>query len=363
MASSMKIFAAKSGGMRGNMQKWYETEVDKKNVVISSRVRLARNLKNYCFDEKLKDKDAIELVSEIMSIENDLQKSEEKEYNSIEVNKLTDLEKTSMVEYHMMSPLLSEKKQRTGLLVSKDHGISIMINEEDHIRIQSVSSGMNMKKALERAEKIDDIISEKFEYAFDDKFGYLTSSPTNVGTGLRASYMLFLPALTMAGKIQKLADEVGKYGAQLSGIYGGETEHLGNIYQISNQKTLGSQENDIIDSLTQIVKQAVIQEKKRREYLLTVNGDEIEDKVFRSYGVLKYAKRLNTMDAMTLLAQLKLGVDTDIIRLKQDKNIFQMMMEIQPANLQKIIGKNIGSNERDFYRAEYINKALPELIA
>ena len=344
------------------MQKWYETEVDKKNVVISSRIRLARNLKNYCFQEKLKDEDAQELVSEIMSIKNDLEKSEGIEYNSFQVNKLADLEKASMAEYHMISPLLSGKKQSTGLLSSQDQGMSIMINEEDHIRIQAVSSGMSMKKALERAEKIDDIISEKFEYAFDDKFGYLTSSPANVGTGLRASYLLFLPALTMAGKIQKLSDEIEKYGAVIRGVYGEGKDHLGNIYQISNKKTLGSKESEIVESLTHIVKQAVEQEKKRREYLLTVNGDEIEDKVYRSYGVLKYAKRLNTMDAMTLLAQLKLGVDTDLIKLKEEKNIFQMMLEIQPANLQKIIGKSIASNERDFYRAEYLNHALPELI-
>ena len=130
------------------MQKWYETEVDKKNVVISSRIRLARNLKNYCFQEKLKDEDAQELVSEIMSIKNDLEKSEGTEYNSFQVNKLADLEKASMAEYHMISPLLSGKKQSTGLLSSQDQGMSIMINEEDHIRIQAVSSGMSMKKSL-----------------------------------------------------------------------------------------------------------------------------------------------------------------------------------------------------------------------
>lgn len=343
------------------MQKWYEEKIEDSDVVISSRVRLARNLKKYCFQGKLRDEDAAKLVSEVTGISHDLKVENDLNLKSYQVNTLTDLEKASMVEWHMISPMLAENRQSTGLLVSEDESLSIMINEEDHIRIQSISGGLNMNQVWNKANQLDDILSEKFEYAFDDKYGYLTTSPTNVGTGLRASIMLFLPALTMAGKIQHLADEVGKYGAQIRGIYGDGSKSLGNIYQISNQKTLGCQENDILDNLTQIVKQAIVQERKRREYLVTVNNDEIEDKVYRSYGVLKYAKKLSTVDAMTLLAQLKLGIDTQLIELKHELNIFQLMMEIQPANLQKIFGKNIGSTERDHYRAEYVNRKLPEI--
>ena len=348
--------------MRFNMQKWYETEVSMKNVVISSRVRFARNLKNYCFHQKLKDEDAKLLVSEIMNIKNELEELDGMEYHSFQVNKLTDIEKSSKIEYQMMTPILSEKKQATGLLLSQDESMSIMVNEEDHIRIQAVTYGMSMTKALERAEKMDDFISEKFEYAFDEKFGYLTSSPFHVGTGLKASYLLFLPALTMAGKIQKLAEEIEKYGVIMQGIFGEASENLGNIYEFSSKKTLGMNEKEIIENLTQVVKQAVIQEKKRREYLLTVNGDDIEDKVYRSYGVLKYAKRLNMTDALTLLSQLKFGFDTELIKLKTTKTLLQMMLEIQPANLQRIIGKNLGSKELDYYRAEYLNRELPELM-
>lgn len=343
------------------MQKWYETKVEESDVVISSRVRLARNLKKYCFHDKLTDTAANDLVTEILSISEELELDEQTKLVAHQVNKLTDTDKASMVEWHKISPMLAEKKQSTGLLISEDESISIMINEKDHIRIQAISGGLNMMQALSRANQLDDLLSEKIEYAFDDKYGYLTTNSTNVGTGLRASCMLFLPALTMAGKIQQLSDEIGKFGAQIRGIYGDGTKSFGNIYQISNQKTLGCQESEIIENLTQIVKQAIVQERKRREYLLTMNAEDIEDKVFRSYGVLKYAKKLSTVDAMTLLAQLKLGLDTQLLELQEEQNIYKLMMEIQPANLQKIIGKNIGSVERDHYRADYINSKLSEL--
>ena len=344
------------------MHKWYETEVCMKNVVISSRVRFARNLKNYCFHQKIKDEDAKILVSEIMNVKTKLEELEGMEYHSYQVNKLTENEKATKREYLTMTPLLSEKKQMTGLLISQDECVSIMINEEDHLHIQAVTSGMSMAKAFERAEKIDDLMSEKFEYAFDEKFGYLTSSPLNVGTGLKASYLLYLPALTMAGKISKLAEEIEKYGVKMRGIFGEASENLGSVYEFSNKRSLGMNENEIIENLTQVVKQAVIQEKKRREYLLTVSGDDIEDKVFRSYGVLKYAKRLNMTDALTLLSQLKFGYDTDLIKLNTSKTLLQLMLEIQPATLQRIIGKNLESKELEYHRAEYLNRELPELM-
>lgn len=345
-----------------NMQKWYEAEVEDSDVVISSRIRLARNLNKYCFCDKLTEDDAKKMVQEIMGVKDYLSSGVTESFHGYLPNEMAELDKSSMVEWHMISPSFAEKKQNTGLIVSEDESLSILINDEDHIRIQSINGGLNMDRAFRRADALDDVLSEKFDFAFDEKFGYLTTSPTNVGTGLRASYMLFLPALTMAGKIQKLADEIGKYGIQIRGIYGDGTKSFGNIYTISNQKTLGCQESEILENLTQIVKQAISQERKRREYLITVNSEELEDKVYRSYGILKYAKKVNTVDAMTLLAQLKFGVDTNLIKLRQDTNLFQMIMEIQPASLQKISGKSMGSTERDHYRAEYINHKLPELL-
>ncbi|MBE5960718.1 MAG: protein arginine kinase [Lachnospiraceae bacterium] len=344
------------------MPKWYEETTNDLDVVLSSRIRLARNLKNYNFSVRLDDEHAKELVGTITGCVKNLGEKSSQPFKVCHMNTMNDVEKASFVECHTITPLFAEKKQDTALLYSEDESISIMVNEEDHIQIQVFHAGMDMYHALEKADEIDDILSEAVSYAFDDKFGYLTTSPGNVGTGLKASYMVFLPALTMAGKIQRLADEVGKYGIEIRGIYGEGTKSLGYIYQISNQKTLGCSEAEIIDNLNQIVKQTIIQERKRREYLISMNGDEIEDKVYRSYGVLKYAKRLNTVDAMMLLAQLKLGIDGGLIRLKEKFDVHTLMMQIQPANLQKMLGKNITGTERDRYRAEFLNQKMADIV-
>lgn len=343
------------------MKKWYDEQSVDSDVVISSRIRLARNIKGFYFQERMNRESAIQLVNKVTGLTKDLELKESQKFYHCNVNKLRDIDKASMVEWHIISPLLAEKELETGLIVSEDESISVMVNEEDHLRIQAVASGMNMEKAFLDADRIDDFFSEELGYAFNDRYGYLTSCPTNVGTGLRASYMVFLPALNISGSIDKLAEEIGRYGAQIRGIYGEGTKGLGHIFQISNKTTLGRSEKEIIDNLEKIVDQAVLQERKRREFLLNMNGDEIEDKVYRSYGVLKYAKSINTVDALMMLSQLKLGMDEDLIKLKEPINIHKLMMEITPANLQKSLGKSVGRGERDRYRAEYINKKLPQL--
>jgi protein arginine kinase len=267
-----------------------------------------------------------------------------------------------MVERHIVSPLLAEKEQTTGLILSEDETVSIMINEEDHVRIQAIVAGMNLEGAYEIANRIDDIAYEQLKFAYDEKYGYMTSCPTNSGTGMRASCMVFLPALSAARMIQKLFEEVGRYGVTIRGIYGEGTKSLGSIYQISNQKTLGNSELEIIDNLKRIVDQVVKQERKRREYMLSLNSDEIEDQVYRAYGVLKYARNISSDDAMTLLSQLKFGLDCGLIKFDKEFNIHKMMMGVQPGSLQWTIGKNVGSIARDRARAEYIRKELPTII-
>jgi protein arginine kinase len=237
-----------------------------------------------------------------------------------------------------------------------------MINEEDHVRIQAIVGGMNLERAHLEADRIDDIAYEKLHFAYDEKYGYLTSCPTNAGTGIRASCMVFLPALSSARMIQKLIEEVGKYGVTIRGIYGEGTKSLGSIYQISNQKTMGNSESEIIENLKRIVFQVVKQERKRREYMLSVNADEIEDQVYRSFGVLKYARQISSEDAMTLLSQLKFGKDCGLIKFDREFNIHKLMMGVQPGSLQWTLGKNVGSLTRDQARAEYIRKELPKII-
>ena len=343
------------------MLKWYEEAAKNSDVVISSRIRLARNLKSYPFSAKLSEIQALELVHKVNEATAAIELKSSIKFNSCNVLLLSDSDKTAMVERHIISPLFTAKEQSTGLILSEDEKISIMINEEDHLRIQSITGGMNISEAFETANKIDDIASELFSYAYHEKYGYLTSCPTNVGTGLRASYMLFLPALTIAGKIIKLTEELGQYGIALRGTYGEASKSVGRLYQISNQNTLGSTELEIIEGLNRIVEQVMKHERRQREYMLTNSYDELEDKVHRSYGVLRYAKQLSSNDAMTLLAQLKLGLDMDLIHLGDNYNVHELMMEIQPGNLQCKLDKNVGSVQRDRYRATYIRQKLPEI--
>ncbi|MGB8454575.1 MAG: protein arginine kinase [Anaerocolumna sp.] len=344
------------------MLKWYKEAGQNNDVVISSRVRLARNLNDYPFSAKLTAQQAADLVEKVKAATQVIENQASKKFYSCSADVLGDTEKTAMVERHIISPLLVAKEQSTGLILSDDERISIMINEEDHIRIQSITGGMNISEAFHAANIIDDISSEIFDYAFHEKYGYLTSCPTNVGTGLRASYMMFLPALTVAGKIIKLAEELGQYGIALRGTYGEASKSVGSLYQISNQKTLGSTEKEIMEGLDRIVEQVMKQERRQREYILTNSYDEFEDKVHRSYGVLKYAKQLSSSDAMTLLAHLKLGMDMNLIHLGDKYNIHELMMEIQPGNLQCQLDKNVGSTQRDKYRADHIRKKLPEPV-
>lgn len=344
------------------MLKWYEQTVPDGDVVISSRVRLARNLEDYKFSPLLEEQDAVKLVDEVKAITPSLIEKDNRKYYSCNIQSLSEIDKAAMVERHIVSPLLAEKEQTTGLILSEDETVSIMINEEDHVRIQAIVGGMNLEKAYEIASHIDDIAYESLKFAYDEKYGYLTSCPTNSGTGMRASCMVFLPALSAARMIQKLFEEVGRYGVTIRGIYGEGTKSLGSIYQISNQKTLGNSEHEIIENLKHIVDQVVKQERKRREYMLSLNADEIEDQVYRAYGILKYARQITSDDAMTLLSQLKFGADCGLIKFEREFNIHKMMMGVQPGSLQWTLGMNVGSATRDRARAEYISKELPALV-
>jgi len=344
------------------MLKWYEQMIPDSDVVISSRVRLARNLENYPFSEKITEDQAVALVNEVKDITDFLEEKDKRKFYACNIKSLSEIDKAAMVEHHIVSPLLAAKEQTTGLILADDETISIMINEEDHVRIQAIMAGMNLESALEEADRIDDIAYEKLSFAYDEKYGYLTSCPTNIGTGMRASCMVFLPALTSARMIPKLIEEVSKYGVTIRGIYGEGTKSLGSIYQISNQKTLGISENEIIDNLKRIVLQVVKQERKRREYMLSVSAEEIEDQVYRSYGVLKYARQISSEDAMTLLSQLKFGADSGLVKFDRKFNIHKLMMGVQPGSLQWALGKNVGSASRDQSRAEYIRTELPIIL-
>ncbi len=360
------------------MLKWYEETGEQKDIVISSRVRLARNYENYPFSATLKNDQAQILVNEIMK-ETVKVKQSEHAYLFSEMDKLSEIEKYAMMERHLISRTMVQKKQKCAVAISPNESISIMMNDDDHIRIQSIQSGLSLDNAYGQVAELEDWLGESFAYAFDEKYGYLTSRVTDIGTGMRASCILFLPALTGAGGIIRLSEEVAKYGISMKPLNIEGALGTSFLYLVSNQKTLGVTENDILINLKNIVLQIIKQERKRREYILTNNYDELEDQVYRSYGVLKYTKQISTKDAMTLLAQVKFGLDTKIIEfdnskqpdeLENDNNaidtlntsdIYAIMVNIQAYNMQCRNGKYAGSKLRDKNRAEYLNYTLPKL--
>lgn len=343
------------------MSKEFDEELKNQDIIISGRIRLARNLKEYPFESKMSDEIASEMVEKVLNITKELTVKGHQKFYPFRISNLSLTDKTAMVERHLISPALAGKEQNTGLILSEDEVISILINEEDHVRIQVVMD-QDIDRAYEIANEIDDILYEKLNFAYDKKYGYLTACPTNVGTGMRASYMLFLPALDMADRMTKLMEEVGKYGVVIRGIYGEGSKGLGSIYQISNQRTLGLTEQEILSQLNQIVRQVIKEELKFREYIVKKTYDEFENQIFKAYGILKYARKIDSSEAMELLAQIKLGKDLGIIQFKEEMNLFELMMSLQPATLMWRVGKNIGKAGRDLLRAETIRNSIPELL-
>lgn len=336
------------------MDKWYNNSQLDYSIFISSRIRLARNISEYPFSIVLEQNQIKDIIEKTVSVV----KSFENDFRFIDVNNISDIEQLSNFERYNISQYFLQNNKPRGLLLNKNESLSIMINEEDHIRIQSICSGDNIYKAFELSDNIDNIISDKIDYAFDNEFGYLTSCPTNVGTGMRASFMLHLPMLEKSSQLKNLIQIISKFGITVRGLHGEGTEPMGSIYQISNQITLGKSEHDIIKNLRNVTQQIIDQELKLRENVLKDNKIELEDKIFRSFGILTNCKKINTREAMNLFSDIKLGYSIGFEIPKFKSNVYKMMMDIQPGLLQKNFGRRLNENERDTARAEYIKKML-----
>jgi len=324
-------------------------------IVLSSRIRLARNLSDMPFTIKMNDYDAAKIINKIKEI---LEHNKEKNFSIFEIRNLDKLKKQSLIERHLISPNLATSKIKSAVAIDNSETISIMVNEEDHLRIQVLFKGQNIYKAWEEADKIDDYLEGYLSYAYDETWGYLTSCPTNVGTGLRASFMLHLPALTMYGYMKDITETITKLGIAVRGFYGEGSEVVGNLYQISNQITLGQAEEDIISNVLSITNQIIEQEKGLRRKMLSESKLAFEDKCFRSLGVLRYARSISSNEALNLMSNVRMGIDMGIIKDVTIENINKLIDYIQPATIQEYYGKEMLPQERDFARAELIRKIL-----
>lgn len=345
-----------------SLSTWIKEKGSEDDIILSSRIRLARNLKNFPFPGQSNKEQLDKVVDVMKSILLDKKieiAGEEHEFNYIEIQNLSPVKKMMYVEKNLSSPhFVKNEGYGKILFYDKNEKISIMVNEEDHLRIQILLPGLQVKKAWKIADQVDDIIEKEIEYAFSQKWGYLSVCPTNVGTGLRSSVMVHLPGLNLSSNINKLFEVVGKLGLTVRGIYGEGSESAGNIYQISNQITLGSTEEDIIENLESVTKQVINQEKTARRKLFKEKEIFIKDKIMRSYGKLKYAYSISTNEAMELLSYVKLGMEMDIIDEMDSLLLKKLFIIIRPAHLQTLIGKNIDSSQRDIKRAELIQAEL-----
>ncbi|ACB83744.1 protein arginine kinase [Natranaerobius thermophilus] len=337
--------------------KWMEGEGPHHNIVLSSRIRLARNFREVPFPSLAGDEETEQVIN---SVQESLKRGESGlgRPKTIKMKDLSSIDKQVMVEKHLISPLLAKEDRNSAVILSQDEDISIMLNEEDHIRIQCLFPGLQLEKAFEMADHIDDLIEESVDYAFDEELGFMTACPTNVGTGMRASVMLHLPALAITGQINRILSAVGQVGLAVRGLYGEGSEVVGNIFQISNQITLGQSEQDMIENLLGVTKQIVEQEEQARKKLEEDSELKVADKAGRSFGQLSYARIVTTKEALDLLSQVRLGVDMGLLKEVDATILDDLMVLIRPANLQKIAGKELESGERDTKRAEIIQKRI-----
>ena len=326
------------------------------NEVISTRVRLARNLKDYPFPCRLSEQGRKKVIEKVTSAIRDSNSSIASDFNLIKLDDLTEAQGVSLVERHLVSPEFISETEGRALLLSKDESMSIMINEEDHIRLQVITDGLSLEQAYDTADKLDTLLDENLEFAFDDKLGYLTQCPTNLGTGMRGYVMLHLPELEKSRTIGRIAGNLSKLGLTIRGAYGEGSEPSGSLYQLSNQVTLGISEKAAIENLENITKQLVSQERQARERL--AKSIDIQDSVSRSLGLLKSAMVMTHDEALKLLSNVRFGILSGQIKDVTAEVVDSLMEKIEPATLMVNSGKNLSAQERDIERAKILREAL-----
>lgn len=336
------------------MSNWYLQSGKDSDVVISTRVRFGRNLEKYPFSLRCNKKQREDLVKDVEEILPSLGYG----LRLFKLKDIDDITKMTLVEKHLISPEFALNENNEGsILINDDENICIMINEEDHFRIQVFSAGLEIENTCNLAIEIEEKIGEKLQYAFSEKYGYLTSCPTNAGTGMRVSVMVSLPGLSLTGNIGKVLQAVQGFGTNIRGVYGEGSNSQGNIYQISNKQTLGISEKEIAKNI-KIVTEKIIEQERIARKLLTKNEIELEDRVYRNFGILSNCKKITWNELNDKLSEVKLGTDLGIIKELTDSKIMKLELYGKPANLQRYLGKTLDAYERDIERAELIKKII-----
>lgn len=337
---------------------WINEKGPISDVVLSSRVRLARNLADTPFptlmDNATRDTVVHRVRRSVLGQDSAIQDY----YQFLTIEDLSPNDRQILVEKHLASPDLMERAQGAAILINQREICSIMVNEEDHIRLQCIFPGYQLNAALNYINRVDDVIEGQLPYAFDQDLGYLTSCPTNIGTGMRASVMMHLPALSSTGQMKLILQTLAKIGIAVRGLYGEGSEAVGDIFQISNQITLGASEEEIITNLDVVAKQIVEKERQTRQALLQKDRIKFEDNILRAYGIMTHARILNLEEFMNLLSKVRLGVEMGIIANVDIQRINELMIMGQPAHLKKYSARDANIKNLDIIRARVTSQKL-----
>ncbi len=335
---------------------WLLGEGPHSDLVLSTRIRLARNLRDVPFTHRAREE---QLQGVLASVADAAQRSSAfHDGLLLRMNECTPIERQVLVERHLVSHELGDGARPRGILVAPDQRLSLMINEEDHLRLQTLTPGFQLAEAWALADAADDELEPALEFAYSDEIGYLTSCPTNAGTGLRASVLIHLPALVLLEEIQRVLKSVMQVGLNVRGLYGEHSEVMGNLFQISNQTTLGRSERDSIESLERVTRQIIETEERARERMLRDARIQIEDKVWRAFGTLRYCRSIHAREVINLCSAVRLGVAMGLPGLCPLRTLNELLVLTQPAHLQRIHGGELSPADRNIVRADLVRERL-----
>jgi protein arginine kinase len=337
---------------------WLEAGGPDSEVVISSRARLARNVASFPFTTRMSDDERRELEGLARDAIDGAAVARPGIY--VDLFDADALDRKLLVERHLISREHEEATGQRGVAIREDERVSIMVNEEDHLRMQALLPGASVREAWKRVDEADDALAKRLDYAFHPKYGYLTACPTNVGTGLRVSVMLHMPALAITRQLEKVFGAVARLNLAVRGLYGEGTEATGHFYQVSNQSALGKSEDEIVRNLEAVIPQVVSSERAARDALLEKDRGRLEDRTWRAYGMLRHARAVASEEALALLSALRMGVNLGMLDRVPIDTVNELMVFSQPAHLQKKEGRELTPAERDVIRGTYLRARLAE---
>ncbi len=342
--------------------KWYENVGQSRDDnYICSRIRLTRNWEEYAFPNRLDMRQAGELVGRLMDGIGSIEALAGENFTMNTLDRYSEIERLAMKERRVMNAQAAEARVPAGLVLSKTEDVSILLNGDDHIRLQVLAPGLDIDSIFKRADKLDDAVNSRFNYAYDEKYGYLTSYPVNVGTGMRANVVLHLPTLAKTDENRNYIDALGKFGVTIRGVFGQGRENYGALYDISNTKTLGMNEREIVGLVKRIAAQLDEKETQQRRSGLEKHYLMKQDEAFRAYGILKYARTMKLQSALMFLSQIRTGIADGLIETENETGIYELMLRIQPGNLLLGADRPLDRDELDAVRADFLRTHLPKI--